>query len=229
MNSRSSVASAAADKKVTVSEQDVILYSVPTFFYFWPLMIAGYMLALVGLQGDNSALAVMVSKAYFGVMLLVVLTVGVNLNLWEAVFALFALWLSCLYLPPVAYVIDFAVYRGPGVTSGFALQLSNVLVIVYLLMWAYLKLYHYRITEASIVEHRFGQRDVSTTCAGKQLRAHYGSLLKVLIGFGAGDLVVRDADGQRHLMVLRDVPFLYFRFPAIERRLKTLPIAEDAL
>lgn len=207
-------------------KRDLILHSCPPFVYFWPLILVGYGLWLAERLGAISQVS-WASPLYYSVLVLVVLTIGVPLNLWQSVFVCLALLFSWLNIPLISSVFGLFFYHSGQVDPGFALEVSNALVFVYLFILVYLWCYHYRITSAAIIEHRFGERDVATARIGKQLRAEYPSVLKVLLGFGAGDLLVRDTNGDRLLLRIPDVPFLYFRFEELERKLKAYPVCEE--
>lgn len=208
-----------------VVKRDIILHSCPPFIYSWPLILMGYVLGIAGAFNAISA-ANWASPLYYSVLLLVLL-IGVPLTLWQCVFVGLALLFSWMNIPLVSDLCGLFFYHSGQVDPVMAFEVSNGMLVVYLFVLVYLWCNHYRVTSAAIIEHRFGERDVATARIGKQLRAEYPSVLKVLLGFGAGDLLVRDTNGDRLLLRIPDVPFLYFRFEQIERKLKAYPVADD--
>lgn len=207
-------------------KRDMILHSCPPFVYCWPLILMGYGLWIASAFGAIS-LPSLASPVYYSVLVLVVLAIGVPLNLWQSAFVILAVVCSWTNIPLFSTAFGLFFYHSGRVDPAFAWEVSNGLLLVYLFVLGYLWGNNYRITSAAIVEHRFGARDVATARIGKQLRAEYPSVLKVILGCGAGDLLVRDTNGDRVLLRIPDVPFLYFRFDQLERKLKAYPTNED--
>ena len=208
-----------------VEKRDLLLLSCPPFVYTWPWILAGYGIWIAENFGVIST-AQWAGPLYYGVILLVALAIGVPSNLWQSIFALLAVLFSWINIPYVSEALRVLFYRSGQVDAQFAFEMSNGLLVIYLAVLAYLWCNHYRVTSEALIEHRLGERDVATPRLGKQLRAEYPSVLRALFGLGAGDLVVRDANGDRVLMKINDVPFLYFRFVYLERKFRAYPSVE---
>ena len=205
---------------------DMILRPGPVFVYCWPLILCGYVLyalSLLGMMPSPEA----AGAIYYTIAVIVMVTMGVDVGLGPVAFLLLICLLAVLNVPILGHFLSSFLYHGGAIDVSFVLQLSNALLIVYMMVSVDRLFNFYRVTDASIMQVRFGHSEIATTRAGKQLRAEYPSILKALVGFGAGDLVVRDTNGDRVLLRICDVPLLFFRFRSIERRLKTYMVTEE--
>lgn len=230
MNARKSTAergdARSAPAKSGDGSRDLILVSCPAFVYSWPLIALGYLLA--GLQASGLVQGGEWVGAAFGTTVLaVVLTMGQTVNILELTFLGLVVIVGVLNIPYVSHVFGVLVLDGGVVDTRLLFQLSNALLLVMVVNSLNLFANYYRVTDSAIVEHRFGHRDVATTRAGKQLRAEYPNVFRVVLGFGAGNLIVRDTNGDRVLLCINDVPFLFFLFRSIEHRLKINLVVEE--
>ncbi len=176
---------------------------------------------------SHSGLLETLGWLYIFIVLLVVLTLGVDVDRNQAVFwvVLFGLfWILGLWLRDVKSITLFGnVYNwfdGLNVqyNRNLGLCLSIVMMVPYLLMifWARLNS-QWRITHNEFEHYSFGKMDDSLGRGAKTIRSTFPDVFEMLLGM-AGTLIVYNATGQQELRRIPQVLFL----PMIRARLNKI-------
>lgn len=206
------------------NDHDYILYPGLTIIYSWPLMVTGYLLVLLhGATGGLLSLEAW-SSIYVLALFFVIVTFCFPIRPLPALVVILVAALGYLLYPPILGYYGKLIYSGGTIDVGLALHVSNFLLVALLGSLFYRRLRHYKVERGALLDYRAWGRSPSYPCAGKEIRPEFPSVLKSIVGFGAGNLVVYDTNGKQVLYCLSDVPFLYFRYPAVERRLRTMPV-----
>lgn len=156
---------------------------------------------------------------YLGAVVLVVLTLGVDVDRNQAIFwcvTVAALWIGGIYMRDVQGFTFFGdIYRwfqGMHLQyhRGFALVLSIVLTVPFLLMLLYAQVNdRWRITHNEFEHYAFGKADDSLGRGAKTIRTSYPDVFELLLGL-AGTLIVYSATGTQELRRIPHVMFLPF-------------------
>ncbi len=189
-----------------------------------------------GQAGEQSAAAPVVANPfvshrlevlgwiYIWVLIIVILTLGVDIGRNEAGFwvvFIAGIWILGLWLQDVRNFTLFGdIYRwfadlDVQYNRSLGLALSIILLVPYLVMifWARIN-DKWRITHNEFEHYSFGKSDDSLGRGAKTIRTTYPDVLELLLGL-AGTLIVYNATGTRQLRRIPHVMFL----PLVRRRL----------
>lgn len=195
----------------------VFFTSFSTLMYLWPIMIIGYLNAF--LLHWNFATAGTLGWIWITVVLIVLLCIGSDMNRNKTIILLMIialLWISGLLLeakkgiPILSNIYDFFaaenVQFDPGTAKVFSIATFIVLFCVVLGAWFDGR---YEITTQEITHKRVFQTSDSLPRAAKRIKRDWRDITEVLLGLGAGDLIVIDAN-KNIVMRIPNVPFLWF-------------------
>ncbi len=168
-------------------------------------------------SASHSSLLETLGWIYIFITLLVLLTLGVDVDRNQAVFwvVLFGLfWILGLWLRDVKGITVFGnIYNwfdGLNVqyNRNLGISLSIVMLVPYLLMifWARLNS-QWRITHNEFEHYSFGKMDDSLGRGAKTIRSTFPDVFEMLLGM-AGTLIVYNASGQQELRRIPQVLFL---------------------
>ena len=204
---------------------EVIFYTYPKFVFCWPIIAMGFLLwpfdrwHIIGPET--------LAWVWGLTLLLVILTIGVDVNRNYAVFWLVViagLWVLVLWLRDVKHLAVFGwIYRffinlDPVYSRSLGLIVSIPLLVVFGILWVWTRINsRWRITHNEFEHYQFGRLDDSIARGAKRLRSSYPDLLELLICL-AGDLVIFDASGRRELRRIQHVPLL----PWVKKRVNIL-------
>jgi len=176
---------------------------------------------------------------YLITMLLVLLTVGIDIErnyaiFWLVVFLLFFFlgrWLSdvqgfTLFGDLYRWFADLDVMYD----KGFGLAFAVLLAIPYGVMIVWTRLQHrWRITHNEFESYSFGRADDSLARGAKRVRSTYPDVLELLL-CGAGTLIVYSATGRQELRRIRNIPLLPLKRRKINHILETTAVTStDAM
>jgi len=205
---------------------EVTFVSFPKLLFVWPIILAGIVLWPVAGWLNEGALET-VGWVYLLLMVLVLLTLGVDVGRNQAVFWLVviaAVWLLGRYLQDVkGFTLFGNIYAWFGAldvrySRGFGLALSLVLLVPYVVMLVYAWLNdRWRITHNEFEHYSFGRLDDSLGRGAKTIRTTFPDVFELLLGL-AGTLIVYNATGTRELRRIPHVMFL----PFVRKRLNKI-------
>lgn len=209
----------------------VSFVAYPKLLFIWPLILVGFVFWFIpDPAGSSEALG----WAYITVALIVVLTLGVDIDRNQAIFwfvliGLFwfiGLWLrDAQNIPVLSWIVNAARSFGVKYDRGLGLGLSVVLVIPYTLMLLFAWINdRWRITHNEFEHYSFGRRDDSLGRGAKTIRSEYPDVLEMLLG-AAGTLIVYNASGQQELRRIPHVLFLPWVRKRLNRVLETMAVS----
>ena len=195
----------------------VVFHSYPKLLFAWPLIAAGLVFWFIGGPGAGSGTQEVLGWLYLLLMLLVVLTIGVDIErnyafVWLVIFGLFFFlgrWLS----DAKGITVFGDIYRwfdslDVQYDRGFGLSVSALLGVPYVVMLLWARIQHkWRITYNEFEHYSWGRADDSLARGAKRVRTTYPDLLELLIA-GAGTLIVHSATGRSELRRIPHVPLL---------------------
>lgn len=223
----------AQDKPQRRPKAEVILYSYPKLLFAWPLVAFGFFMAPFGGLDFEWAQGSAIGWAYLFTILIVIMTIGIDLERNHSVFWIVlvlllmfvGMWLGSKFEVPVFKQIGEAFAElGVEYNWGFGLSLSILLAIPFVVMVLWSRLSHkWRITHNEFESYSFGRADDSLARGAKRVRSTYPDLLELLL-CGAGTLIVYSATGRTELRRIRHVPMLPLKRRAINRILETTSV-----
>jgi len=175
-------------------------------------------------QTPNSARLEVLGWAYIWIAVIVLLTLGVDIDRNQLIFlaAVFGLfWVLGLWLKDAKHITIFGdTYRwfcalDVQYNRSLGLAVSLILLVPYVFMLIWSRLNHsWRMTHNELEHRSFGRTDDSLGRGAKGIRTSYTDVLEFLLGL-AGTLIVYDATGTREL---RRIPHVLL-LPLVRRRL----------
>ena len=195
----------------------VFLTSFSTLIYLWPIMV-------MGVLGNWALKLEWVGAAKLGwiwltVILVVIICIGSDLNRTKGfILALIVglLWvlgvlLNSKYQIPVlsnvyAYLVEQNVQYQPGLGKVMSLAVALILVGVVFIAWFDGR---YEITTMEITHRRIFETSDSLPRAAKRIKRDWRDITEVILGVGAGDVIVIDTN-KNVVMRIPNVPFLWF-------------------
>lgn len=230
-------------KKRDKTVHDVVFFSYPKLLYCWPLIVIGPLFwLLVSLGGPRSAeyseLLELLGWTYLFITAMVILTIAIDLERNYMVFwmlAFFCFFFLGLWLVEwkdrftfFGDIYGWCADRDIQYDHNFALMLSIFLAGPYGVMIVWSRLQHrWRITHNEFEHYSFGRADDSLARGAKRVRSTYPDVLEMLLGFGAGTLVVYSATGRSELRRITNVPFLPLVRRKINRILEVTAVTSD--
>ena len=217
----------AKDKK---PKHSVVFYCYPKLLFCWPLIVFGPLFWILGAPSEDPASGRLevLGWLYLLTMFMVVLTIGIDLErnysvFWVVAFLLF-FFLGRWLVDAKGFTFFGDIYGwfanlDVQYDRGFALVLSIVLAGPFAMMLLWSRLQHkWRITHNEFEHYSWGRTDDSLARGAKRVRSTYPDVLELLLGFGAGTLIVYSATGRSELRRIHNVPFL----PLVRRRINWL-------
>ena len=210
---------------------EVTFVSYPKLIFIWPLIVfglvcwpvAGWIQPATG-AGQVSAGLEALGWAYLWVLVIVLLTLGVDVDRNQAAFwfvLIAAIWLLGAWLESARQFTLFGnIYAWFNSLDlqydrNFALALSVILLVPFVVMVIYARLNdRWRITHNEFEHYSFGRLDDSLGRGAKTIRTSYPDVFEMLLGL-AGTLTVYNATGTREL---RRIPHV-FLLPLVRRKL----------
>jgi hypothetical protein len=203
--------------KTARAVHEVVFHTYPKLLFIWPIIAAGFLFwPIANPQWVNLE---SLGWVYLLVCVVVILTIGVDIErnhavFWLAAFGMFfflGLWLSeksgfTLFGNIFNFFEDLEVAYNPG----FGLSASILLLIPYLTMLVWARLQHrWRITHNEFEHYAFGRADDSLARGAKRVRSTYPDLLELLL-CGSGTLIVYSATGRSELRRIPHVPGIFW-------------------
>lgn len=202
----------------TPDVHEVRFISYPKLFFTWPLILAGFVFyPIAAWAGAESATPEVLGWLWISLLLLVVLTLGVDVDRNQAIFwlVLFALLVS---LGLFSNARTWLQSLGVRYNQHFGLAISLVLLVPFILTMFWARINDaWRITHNEFEHYSFGKMDDSLGRGAKTIRTSFPDVFELLLGL-AGTLVVFNANGQREL---RRIPHVLF-LPFVRRRLNKI-------
>ena len=223
-------------------KHEVVFHCYPKLLFCWPLIVLGPLFWFFGgAPEDPSAVSPtleVLAWLYLLTTTMVVLTIGVDLErnhtvFWVVMF-LFFFFLGRWLIDYKHFTFFGDIYRWFAALDlqydrSFALALSIFLVGPYAVMLLWSRLQHkWRITHNEFEHYSWGRADDSLARGAKRVRSTYPDVLELLLGLGAGTLIVYSATGRSELRRIRHVPFLPLVRRRIDRILELTAVTTDA-
>jgi hypothetical protein len=155
---------------------------------------------------------------YIWIALLVVLALGVDLGRNQALvlllFIAFVWVLGILLRDKYQFTLFGDVYRWFGAQNvqydrSLGLCLSILLAVPYVLVVAWARVNnHWRITPNEFEHYSFGRSSESLGRGAKSIKSEFPDFFEAVLGFGAGTLIVCDANGLHELRRIPNILFL---------------------
>lgn len=216
----------------------VTIYEYPKLVYAWPLIVLGplFTILLMFVPGATQEQSwytwtqELFGWIYLWTSLIVILTLGVNIERNYAIFWVVAIaaiafagaWLSSYENVPTVFgnlwnwLDDLDVRYDPGM----GLVVSIFLAIPYSVMLVWTRLNDkWRITHNEFEHYSFGRSDDSLARGAKRVRSTYPDLFELLL-CGAGTMIVYSATGRTELRRIHNVPLLPLKRRKIDRILE---------
>jgi len=223
----------------TLKKDAVNFYSYPKLLFAWPLIAIGVIFWFIGGSDASAYTREVLGWIYILTALLVVLTIGVDIErnyafVWLVIGLLFFFlgrWLAdAKGITVFGDVYRFFDQREVRYDRGFGLSISVLLAVPYLVMLLWARIQHrWRITYNEFEHYSWGRADDSLARGAKRVRSSYPDLLELLLA-GAGTLVVYSATGRSELRRIPHVPLLPLLRWRINKILETTQVttADDS-
>ncbi len=214
---------------------EVVFYTYPKLVFTWPLIAMGFLLWPAAYWGwvDAEILA----WIWGATVLLVVITMGVDMNRNYTIFALVivvAFWLLVVVMNLKGFSLFRRIYHffadlDPQYSPNLGLIVSIPLLIAFGIMWGWTRVNsRWRITHNEFEHYQLGRLDDSIARGAKRVRTSYPDLFELLICL-AGDLVIYDASGRREIRRIPHVPMLPFVKKKINILLERMAVTQDVI
>lgn len=162
---------------------------------------------------------------YIWIALLVIMALGVDLGRNQALvlllFVAFVWVLGILLRDKYHFTLFGDIYRWFGAQNvqydrSLGLCLSILLAVPYVIvmLWARVN-NHWRITPNEFEHYSFGRSSESLGRGAKSIKSEFPDFFEAVLGFGAGTLIVCDANGMHELRRIPNVMFL----PIVRKRI----------
>jgi hypothetical protein len=205
---------------------EIMFVGYPKLLFTYPLILAGYIFAFFAGSLNESGLETL-GWVYVTILLLVVLTLGVDVGRNQAIFwvvVIFALWILGMWLKDARQIPVFSTLYGwfdainVSYSRGLGLAISIVLTIPFGIMiaWAHLN-DRWRITHNEFEHYSWGKLDDSLGRGAKTIRTEFPDVFEMLLA-GAGTLIVYNAGGTQEMRRIPHVMFL----PMVRKRLNKI-------
>lgn len=210
---------------------EVVFHTYPKLLFIWPIIAAGFLFWFpAGWEWVNNE---SLGWVYLLICVIVILTIGVDIERNHAVFWLAAigmffflgLWLSeKTGFTFFGNVFNFFEDQEVAYNRGFGLSVSILLLIPYLTMLIWARMQHrWRITHNEFEHYAWGRADDSLARGAKRVRSTYPDLLELLLG-GSGTLIVYSATGRSELRRIPHVPMIFRVRKRINRLLEATAV-----
>jgi len=211
----------------------VYFTSFSTLLYIWPITVVGVLGCL--LVGAGWVGAPIMGWIWITVMLMVLIAIGADTDrnkVFVIGLIITVLWFLGLRLeenqgiPVLSRIYDYFAALGvqfdPGTAKVFSVVTFVILLIVVAAAWFDGR---YEITTREITHRRVFRTSDSLPRAAKRIKRDWRDLMEVLLGIGAGDLIVLDSN---KIVVMRigNIPFLWFFRHDIDHILEVLATTE---
>lgn len=214
----------------------VYFTSFSTLMYLWPIMVVGVLgcwLVSAHLVGPP-----MMGWIWITVMLAVLIAVGADtdrnkvfvIGLIIAVLWFLGLWLAeHRGIPVLPRIYDYFAGLGVAFDPGMAgtamvFSVATFVILVFVVAIAWFD-GRYEITTREITHRRVFRTSDSLPRAAKRIKRDWRDLAEVLLGIGAGDVIVLDSN-MNIVMRISNVPFLWFFRHDIDHILEVLATTE---
>ncbi|MEM8782872.1 MAG: hypothetical protein AAGE65_08430 [Planctomycetota bacterium] len=191
----------------------VVFHSYPKLLYAWPLIACGVLFYFLPESWSG-----FLGWTYLFITLVTLTTLSIDLErnfafVWTLIFALLfvgGLWLGeSSGIPMLGWLVDLFHGLGAKYDPGYGLALSLLLLPLYAVMLAWVRINHrWRITHNEFEHYAWGRADDSLARGAKRVRSTYPDLLELLL-CGAGTLIVYSATGRTELRRIPNVPLLF--------------------
>lgn len=215
--------------KAASQVHEVKFVAYPKFMFTWPLILAGFLLFFISPapSGQHSVTLEYLGWLYITILLLVVLTLGVDVDRNQAIFwtvVILGLWVLNLWLTDAKSIPLFGILFGwfqrldVQYNRAMGLTTSIVLLIPFLLMigWSHLN-DRWRITHNEFEHYSFGRMDDSLGRGAKTIRTEFPDMFELVLG-AAGTLIVYNASGTQEL---RRIPHVV-GLPLVRKKLQKI-------
>ena len=223
------------------SDHAIVFHCYPKLLFGWPLIVIGPLFWLFAAPGEDPAAVSgrleVLGWLYLVALVLVVLTISIDLERNHTVFWLFVFlfffflgrWLTdAKHFTFFGEIYRFFTDLDVQYDRSFALGVSIFLALPYAVMLFWTRIQHrWRITHNEFEHYAWGRADDSLARGAKRVRSTYPDILEMLLGFGAGTLVVYSATGRNELRRIPHVPFLPFVRRRINRILELTAVTTD--
>jgi hypothetical protein len=210
----------------------VYFTSFSTLLYLWPIAVVGW----VGswMVGWGMSPAVM-GWIWITVVLLVLLCIGADTDRNKTialVLIVLLLWTSGLLLeakkdiPVLSHIYSFFAAQNVQFERGTArvLSIGTFIVLIFVVIGAWFD-GRYEITTREITHRRLLRTSDSLPRAAKRIKRDWRDLTELILGIGAGDLIVLDSN-RNVVMRIANVPFLWFFRHDVDHILEVLAVTD---
>jgi len=211
----------------------VYFTSFSTLLYLWPIMIVGWAGSWMvdwGLVGPS-----VMGWIWITVILLVLLCIGADTDRNKTialVLVILLLWTSGLLLeakkgiPVLSHIYDFFAAQDVKFEPGTAqvLSIATLIVLIFVVIGAWFD-GRYEITTREISHRRLLRTSDSLPRAAKRIKRDWRDLTELILGIGAGDLIVLDSN-KNIVMRISNVPFLWFFRHDVDHILEVLAVTD---
>jgi hypothetical protein len=218
-----------------ITQQEIKIYGHSTLLYWWPAWALGFVIALLNAGQEKllpTATGAQPSSAlgltYVAVLLLLIVFTNVQLRGINSVVTLLTLAFLAVVLAWFGWWDDIArmvPYLHVHMNTGFYLVFSSGLLIIWLLMFfIFDRLTYWRIRPGQMTEERLiggGAETFDTN--GLRFQKHSSDFFRVVLGFGAGDLMATAAGGRGAPIEIPNVIFAESKIEAVEKLISVKP------
>jgi len=229
----------ASEQRHKDHPEEVRIYSHSTFFYWWPVWLTGYIMALVTrldgqvVQIGNSEVWMHQSKnlgvLFTLIFFLVILITNVSLRGLASVVAILAFAFGALLLAYYGWWEDLMNWMGKVsifMNMGFYVLFSSLVFVVWAFsVFVYDRLSYWRVTPGQLTyDAVIGGAQKSYDARGMVFEKHRQDLFRHwIIGFGSGDIEISTTGARRETFSIPNVLFVDSKVGEIQQMIAMQP------
>jgi hypothetical protein len=217
----------------TSDQNEIIIYSHSTLFYWWPAWLFGFLFAIIGALTDSARGASERTHSTLGliyilILLLLVVVTNVRLRGIRSIAVLLALALVAVTLAWFNLwdrILNVIPYLSVNVDTNFYLVFSAALFLIWLAMFfVFDRLTYWRIRPGQLtVEHRIGGGAESFDTNALRFHKLSSDFFRAVLGLGTGDLRITGVNAPETTTYLANVVFAGRKVQAIEKLIVVKP------
>jgi len=227
-----------------LEQQELLIYSHSNFFYWWPVWLTGYAMALLTWLhgehvqiGDSNVLfhpSKNVGVIFTVLFLLVILSTTVTLRGLKSVVAILGvafLTLLFAYFGWWEQLLSWADMLAIYANMGFYVFFSTLVFIVWAFAtFVYDRMDYWKVRPGQITHERvIGGAEKSYDTRGMVFEKHREDLFRHwILGLGSGDIQITTVGARRETVYVPNVLFVNSKIDAIQRMIAAKPTAFTA-
>jgi hypothetical protein len=226
-------------ERKAAEDQELLIYSHSNFFYWWPVWVTGYAMALITwlhaqpvqlgdtqvLIDTNKNLGVVFTLLFF----MVVLITTITMRGLVSVVAILSFAFGVLFLAYMGWwgsVLDWMGQVRIYMNMGFYVFFSTMVFLVWVFsVFVYDRMSYWKVRPGQITHERvIGGAERSYDTRGMVFEKHREDLFRHwVIGMGSGDIQISTTGARKETVYVPNVLFVNSKIDAVQRMISVQP------